>query len=575
MKTKHKIISGTLALLLALNVTPQLCAAAADASDVKQLSSSLLTGEKLTEAQDLNADKVINAVDLTLMKRALLEGADGALTKHTVQANADTSKLIGRTLISDGITWLPQSGSAVECTVTGTEASVTIAGDGHVFSNEQYRPRYGVYVDGELVKDVVMNEKEQVVPLFSGTEQRTATVKVMHLSEAMNGAVGVRQFDVTSTKEKPVRPTAKKALSIEFIGDSITCAYGVGASDASQSFSTATEDFSKSYAYLTAELLDADYSVVGYSGYGIVSGYTSSGEINQSSLVPPVYEQVSKLSDYAVQWDFAAHPNDVVVLNLGTNDDTYCKQDLDARGAEYQKKYLAFLGKIRECNPDALVICTVGIMGCEEMYPFLEAAVKEFADEKVICYLSPTQNGQVDGLGADWHPSAKTHQQNAALLADKIAQALGIPYARIGVDFAADAVYGADVDDTNGASAWPYYAEWNKSLNVNISAGGTAPEEITAYVRNLVLPKGSYALSFDIKGAENKKIACIVQSIEDDRFRRVMEGEMKIAGSPASFSFPFDVSTVNADREYEVLFLLGDIGSANLTFENLKVTKTQ
>jgi len=285
----------------------------------------------------------VNAIDLTLLKRDLIAAGNsgtGELKTQTVSLTDTNVKKIGRTLSNDGVTWLVQSGSAVECTVTGTKASVTIEGDGCVYSDEKYRPRYGVYVDGELVADVVMSEPEQVVELFSGSTQRTATVKVMHLSEANNGAIGVKQFDVTSSAASPVKATAKKALSIEFIGDSITCAYGVEADSQYVSFSTGTENFSLSYAYLTAQLLNADYSAVCYSGYGIVSGYSNDGTINTASLVPPIYENTGSLSDYTVPWDFAQNPVDAIVINLGTNDDSYATKDLDTRGLEYQEKYL-------------------------------------------------------------------------------------------------------------------------------------------------------------------------------------------------------------------------------------------
>ncbi len=391
-----------------------------DAADAELLRDWLINQAKLNAVQaaaaDLDGSSKLNAADLTLLKRLLLQDSTAQESKSAVYNAEDHTKLIGRTLTKNGVTWLVQSGSAAECTVTGTKASVTIAGDGSVRSDEKYRPRYGVYVDGELIKDVVMSETEQTVELFSGTKQRTATVKVMHLSEANNGAIGVKQFDVTSSSANPVKPTAKKDLSVEFIGDSITCAYGVGADNQYEAFSTGTEDFSKSYAYLTAELIQADYSAVSYSGFGILSGYTSDGSLNADMLVPPVYGNVAKSADYAVPWDFASHPSDVVVLNLGTNDDSYASKDLETRGAAYQAEYVRFLAQIRKCNPDAVIICTLGIMGCEELYPYIEAAVKEFGDSKVTCYQSQTQNIAGDGIGADWHPSPKTHQINASVL---------------------------------------------------------------------------------------------------------------------------------------------------------------
>jgi len=46
------------------------------------------------------------------------------------------------------------------------------------------------------------------------------------------------------------------------------------------------------YAYKTAEALDADYSMVSFSGYGIVSGYTGEGVKSAEQLVPMYYEKL-------------------------------------------------------------------------------------------------------------------------------------------------------------------------------------------------------------------------------------------------------------------------------------------
>lgn len=564
-----KIIAVFAAAMLTLQAVLPITADAASGNDVRHLVKTLTTNGTMTKADDFNGDGIVNAIDLTLMKRAVLAEANadtGEVRDQTVTAITEQTKLIGRTVTKEGVTWLVHSGSAVECTVTGVAASVTIEGDGNVRSDAKYRPRYGVYVDGELIKDVVMGESEQVVELFSGTAKRTATVKVMHLSEANNGAIGVKQFDVKSSAAKPVQPTAKKDLTIEFVGDSITCAYGVGADSQYVGFETATEDFSKSYAYLTAQLLDADYSAVSYSGYGIVSGYTSDGSKNEDSLVPPVYENVAKTSDYAVPWDFASHPVDAVFVNLGTNDDSYASKELETRAKEYQTKYLAFLKQIRKCNPDAAIICTLGIMGCQELYPYLEAAVKEFNDPKTSCYESPTHNITQDGIGADWHPSPITHEKNSYLAADHICKALGIPYSGVGLDFAADGEYGCDFDKSNGADGWPYFSDWNKSLNINISSGGKSPEEILGYVRNLNLTKGSYTLTFSVKGGEKAEIPYAVRSMKDPKVV-YFEGVCKDGKASEAFTMKADAS------DCEIVFPVGAVGGLNLTFENITLYK--
>ena len=553
--------------ILAADAILPVAVAAVSGSDVRHLAKSLTSAGELTAADDFDGSKSVNAIDLTLMKRSLLEAPDlGDLTEQTITDITEVTKIIGRTVTKDGVTWLVQSGAAVECTVTGTEASVTIAGDGNTAGDEKYRPRYGVYVDGELIKDVVMGETEQTVSLFSGNTERTATVKVMHLSEANNGAIGVKSFKVTSKKSEPVKPTAKKDLTIEFVGDSITCAYGVGADSQYVSFETATEDFSKSYAYLAAQLLDADYSAVSYSGYGIYSGYSGDGKRNTDSLVPPVYEQVAKFGGYDAKWDFAANPNDVVFINLGTNDDSYAKDDLETRAPLYQAAYVDFLKEVRKCNPDAAIVCTLGIMGCTELYPSIEAAVKEVGDPKIFCYESPTHNIQRDGIGADWHPSPVTHELNSYLAASNICKALGIEYSGIGLDFAADGEYGAALNADSGAAGWPYYAEWNKSLNINITSGGKTAEDVIGYVRGLDLKSGTYELSFTVKGADKIEFPYVLRSMADPE-TVYCSGTVTAAEITKTFEMKAPA------QDCEIVFLLGEAGAANVTFENIFLYK--
>lgn len=567
MNRRH--IAFLAALILTAETVMPLNAQAASRKEIEHLLKALTTADSAAAADDQNADGIVNVIDLTLMKRELLFPPEtGERTAQTVTAIAEQTKLTGRTLTKNGVTWLVQSGSAVECTVTAAEASVTLAGDSAVSSDEKHRPRYGVYVNGELLKDVLMSEKEQTVQLFSGTQQRTVNVKIMHLSEANNGAVGVKQFDVLSSAAEPVRPAARKNLSIEFIGDSITCAYGVEAESQYVGFETGTENFSKSYAYLTAQLLDADYSAVSYSGYGIVSGYTGSGTKNATSLLPPAYENVGHQAVYAEPWDFASHQNDVVVINLGTNDDSYAKSDLDTRGREFQEGYEEFLKTVRQCNPDAVILCTLGIMGCEELYPYIEAAVEKVGDPKTFCYQSPTQK-QSDGYGADWHPSPVTHQLNAYILADKICEALGLPSAKIGLDFAADGKYGAEIDTDAGASGWPYFSEWDKSLNVTLSKAGNSPEAAIGYVRNLSLIPGSYELSFNATPQKGIALPYAVRSMTDPE-KVYCTGTMNADGTEETVVKAFDMP--DADDACEIVFFLGEMSSA-VTFRNVTLYK--
>lgn len=337
-------------------------------------------------------------------------------------------KLIGRSQMNNGnVLWLVHSGSAVEFTFTGTKASVIMQGDSAgVPGNRDNAARFAVYVDGERVMDeqMLQMQKELEIPLAGG--EKEYVVKIIKLSEAANSIIGIKSIDVTSKGD--IKPTASKDLKIEFVGDSITCGYGVDDEDKDHHFSTSTEDVTKAYAFKTAELLGADYSLVAFSGHGIISGYTGDGSKIEEQMVPPVYTKLGK--SYATggnitldetDWDFSRFVPDVVVVNLGTNDASYTKTDKVKR-KEYTDAYVEFIKVIREKNPDAHILCTLGIAGnelCGSMHDAVDAYKDETGDEK-ISYMDFDVQSPSDGYAADWHPTEKTHTKAAEKLAEEI-----------------------------------------------------------------------------------------------------------------------------------------------------------
>ena len=138
--------------------------------------------------------------------------------------------------------------------------------------------------------------------------------------------VGIKEIRCVGSA---IKPTEKKDMLIEFIGDSITCGYGIDDPDKDHHFVTATEDVTKAYAYLTAKTLDADYSMLSFSGYGIISGYTDNDNKVSAQTVPQFYTKLGyswgKNGDFSPQeseWEFSGRQPDLVVVNLGTNDES-------------------------------------------------------------------------------------------------------------------------------------------------------------------------------------------------------------------------------------------------------------
>ncbi|WP_139283343.1 SGNH/GDSL hydrolase family protein [Ruminococcus flavefaciens] len=367
-----------------------------------------------------NSDTAITAAKPENAETSIL--SEGELMLQSIPVTSDNAKLQSRTVVQDDVLWLVQSGSAAEFTVSGRSASITLAGSSGINNDEEHRPRYAVYIDDKQFCDVIMDKPEETISLWKDTD-KTAAVKVMLLSEAMFGGVGIRSVNVDSDSAQPVTPLSAAPLTIEFIGDSITCGYGVESKSGSEPFMTSTENFSKSYAYLAAKSLGADYTTCCYSGYGIVSGYTGDGNKNANELLPDCYELASKFEDYDNDWSFPEQC-DVVVINLGTNDFNYVSQDLEVRGSEFVDSYKTFLKNVREKRPNAAIICTVGTMGGDDVYTLIEQAVAELNDDKITSYFSQPQSMR-DGMGANGHPSKRTQQNSADILSDKIRKVLG------------------------------------------------------------------------------------------------------------------------------------------------------
>lgn len=568
-----RIIAAVMALSV---VTAAVCSAASAAgqysvADLRSLNDFLIGGASITEGQDLNNDGKVNSLDLAEMRKSFTNTGD--FTETTVPATEEYVRYIGRNCVKDNVPWLVMSGAAVEFTVNDAKSlEITLNGDENINNEEKYRPRYAVIVDGEIVVDELMSTAEKHIELFSSDTPRTASVKVIHLSEANNGTIGVAGITVNSDCTVPVSPTAKKNMTIEFIGDSITCGYGVEGKSNGEQFSTGTENFMKSYAYLTAEKLGADYSAVSYSGYGIVSGYTS-GDKNADSLVPPYYDKVGKLFGYDTEWDFDSHKSDVIVINLGTNDSSYTSIDVETRGPEYQEAYFDFLRLVREKNPDSYIICTFGTMGGETLYPYLENAVSEFVsetgDERITAYQSAAQSAS-DGYGCDWHPSAVTQQKSAAVLADKICQVTGRYSDQIGLNVAADVTFSLETDPDSSASIYPYFNEYDRSFWMNVMSAGDSPDDAEGIASGVVLRKGgTYRVDFDCTAAEGMSFPVIIRSA--DKSRVYFSSTIECTGNTTSFSEEFTCEST--DKNADFVLQIGT-GTGNIAIQKLNIEKT-
>ena len=338
----------------------------------------------------------------------------------------DKVRLIGRVMPIEDTLWMVLSGTGVEFQTTGTWAKVTFVADDTWDGPAENRVRVAVYVDGVRVVDTLLDQPKKEVVAFEEDSPVKHVVRVIKLSEAAMSTCGIEKIETDGT----MMPTEYKGKFIEFVGDSITCGYGVDDEDKDHHFATGTEDVTRAYAYKTAERLNADYSMVSFSGYGIVSGYSADGEKMGHQLVPDYYEKfgfsygtyLGKYKPQNVFWECSKRQPDVVVVNLGTNDMSYVL-DKDERREEFIAGYVAFLKVITERNPEASIVCTLGVMG-EALCTAVEEAIKRYEAasnlQKNISFVGLTNQLPEDGYVADWHPTETTHGKAAEKLAKAI-----------------------------------------------------------------------------------------------------------------------------------------------------------
>ena len=358
-------------------------------------------------------EKDTNNIEIELQKHEYAEYTEYDPTEINV-------KPLGRTSYSYGKRYLSFSGSGVEFFCKGDYVTFDLCGVYSDYQTSTQKARIGVYLDGVLVLDELVDYERVKHRLDIRAYENGVTVRIMKLSEAQFSTAAVGKIGVYSSYN--IVPTAEKRLKIEFIGDSITCGYGVDETPQYYYFTTATENFSKTYAYFTAETLNADFSAIAFSGFGVYSGFTQGGR-NSKDIVPNYYHKAATVPYEEHNWDFSKVQNDIVVINLGTNDASYCGKSYTAR-QNFTLAYVEFLKTVRANNPNAYILCILGDMN-NSLYTCIEEAVRlysaEMWDSFVSAHTVTFDMGNTD-IVVDGHPGVLANRRASTDLIEIITE---------------------------------------------------------------------------------------------------------------------------------------------------------
>ena len=322
---------------------------------------------------------------------------------------------LGRTYSLNGQHFFNWSASGFEFSFKGSGVRAEIASNAPGGGNVAF---IKIFVDGVEQPDVQLTKAKQTVTLAEGLDPNTVhTVRVVKRSNARSSTAALVSLKLNDGEK--LAPPADKTRLIEFVGDSITVGYSASAeASTTSSWSTATEDATKTYSEYVANAFGADYHVIAVSGRGIARNYGNTTE----RLIPLLYASLDDYNLEGVKYDFKRQA-DVIVINAGTNDSSGSVSGLTAN--EFKSTLKTFLLDVRAKNPTAEIIYAYGMMGGGFMAQ-IKQVVEELrtAGDSHITFLKLDQcKGKELGIAS--HPTAEAYISRGDALIDLIEQLTG------------------------------------------------------------------------------------------------------------------------------------------------------
>jgi lysophospholipase L1-like esterase len=211
-----------------------------------------------------------------------------------------------------------------------------------------------------------------------------------------------------------LQPPPARALAIELYGDSISAGACNADLGADQYDDLVSHDGTRSYGALAARALDADYLAIAISGVGISASW------DNAERMPALFDRcVPRVSAPQVPPHAPGQRRpDVVVVNLGQNDQGWPSHQGLPFPADYRPRYVQWVRALRQRYPEAALVCALGGMTGWKVSSALRQAWQQAVDE--LRATDPRLWALQFQACTDHHPRLDVH----AKLADELTQFL-------------------------------------------------------------------------------------------------------------------------------------------------------
>lgn len=307
-------------------------------------------------------------------------------------------KLHGRTYFDDNNLVLDNSNTGFSLSFTGKKLSIVYKATCSIGENKVL-----LVIDDQELKLTLPNANVFIeYDLLTNINDDIHNVTFVKLIENQYSKIVIKDIICNEILEF----NHKYDLNLEFYGDSLTCGFGVLGSD--PEINSDNEDSSKSFAYLTAKGLNADYSMHSYSGISV------GVKIYADILMKDVYNQVSFTN--TEKYSFSFKP-DCIVIYLGTNDSAGISNG-NGTIDEFINSYKELLNNITLIHKDTPIVLCYGMCNILDSVNNAIKSLEDINNQIYICEFKPLDIGSVN------HPGVKANYNNSILLQNTITNIL-------------------------------------------------------------------------------------------------------------------------------------------------------